>query len=682
MKKTAHVLVLAPRGRDASVASSLLANAGFESQSVSNISELVTALDDQVSMVLVTQEELTTTDLRGLDQWLRWQPTWSDMPIVVLTHAGGGPERNPHAARLLELLGNVTFLERPFHPTTFASIVRAAIAARLRQYDARARLAELAESQERLRTALLVGNLGTWELDLTSMALEASPTCKASFGRRGNDVFAYQDLVDSVHPDDRDRMRNAIAQTIETGQDYRIEYRTIWPDLSEHWAEIHGRRLVDPDGRPAKMVGVSSDITARKIHEEQLLTVNENLEKRVEERTAALEEAHERAIVEMQQREKAEELLLQAQKVESIGQLTGGVAHDFNNLLMAVLGNLDVLRRHVAGDERAVRLIEGALEGARRGASLTQRLLAFARRQDLEVKSIDLVELVDGLGPLLRQSAGAGIEIIFTRPAGSALAEVDGNQIELALLNLVVNARDAMAEGGTITIDIEETILAASDSELSPGRYISIAVTDTGKGMDSETLRRAVEPFFSTKGVGKGTGLGLSMIHGLALQLHGSFTLTSTPGMGTTAKMLLPAADKKAPSSDPALDAAPVAASPAGRSRILVVDDDALIAMSTVEMVEDLGHEVLEAYSGMAALEIIKSGAQIDLMITDFSMPKMSGAELILAARQLLPDLPIILASGYAELPGDVKLDVVRLGKPYQQSQLEEQINLTLGDLA
>jgi CheY-like chemotaxis protein len=238
-----------------------------------------------------------------------------------------------------------------------------------------------------------------------------------------------------------------------------------------------------------------------------------------------------------------------------------------------------------------------------------------------------------------------------------------------------------MTEGGTITIDIEETTLAASDPDLSPGRYISIAVTDTGKGMDAETLRRAVEPFFSTKGVGKGTGLGLSMIHGLALQLHGSFTLTSSPGIGTTAKMLLPAADKKAPMSDPVLDVAPVAASPAGRSRILVVDDDALIAMSTAAMVEDLGHDVLEANSGTAALGIIKSGTQIDLMITDFSMPKMSGAELILAARQLLPDLPIILASGYAELPGDFKLDVVRLGKPYRESQLEEQINLALGDL-
>lgn len=660
------------------MAAGLLANSSIESKAVADIGALVKSLDDSVSMILITQEELNTSDLGGLDQWLKAQPTWSDLPIVVLTHAGGGPERNPQAARLLELLGSVTFLERPFHPTTFTSVVKASVGARLRQYDARSRIAELAESQERLGTALLAGHLGTWELDLSSLKLEASATCKATFGRGPNDRFDYPDLLDTVHPDDRDRMRQVVGHTVETGEDYRIEYRTIWPDKSEHWAEVHGRRLVDSKGQPTKMVGVSSDITVRKTHEEQLIALNQNLEQRVAERTAALEEAYGRTIVEMQQREKAEELLVQAQKVESIGQLTGGVAHDFNNLLMAVLGNLEVLRRHVAGDERAIRLIEGALEGARRGASLTQRLLAFARRQELEVKRVDLVSLVADLGTLMRQSAGPGVEIITQSACSSAFAEVDGNQIELALLNLVVNARDAMPDGGTITIDIGQTSIAAGDPDRAPGDYVRIALSDTGKGMDAETLRRAVEPFFSTKGVGKGTGLGLSMIHGLVLQLHGVFTLTSEPGKGTTAEMLLPAASTMVIESQAAvIEDVPVARA-AERSTILVVDDDALIAMSTVEMVEDLGHQVIEANSGMAALDIIQSGTKIDLIITDFSMPKMSGAELIAAVRQIHPDMPIILASGYAELPGDVKLDVGRLGKPYQQSQLAEQINLAL----
>jgi len=676
--QASFALVLTPRGRDAAVATSMLESAGFGARAVSGVDALVAALGDDVSMVLITQEELATTDLRGFDQWLKRQPAWSDLPIVVLSHAGGGPERNPQAARLLELLGNVTFLERPFHPTTFTSIVKAAIGARQRQYDARSRMLELAESQERLRTALLAGNLGTWELDLATMALDASATCKAGFGRAPGDLFGYPQLLATIDPRDRDRMQAAVNHTIQSGDDYEIEYRTLWPDGTAHWAEIHGRLIVDAAGKPSKMVGVSSDITARKTFEQQLVSVNESLEQRVVERTAALEDAHERAILAMQQREKAEELLIQAQKVEAIGQLTGGVAHDFNNLLMAVLGNLEVLRRHVANDERAVRLIEGALEGARRGASLTQRLLAFARRQELEVKKVDLRELAEGLSPLMRQSAGAGVDIVIGSTAGSAVASVDANQIELALLNLVVNARDALPDGGTISIDVSDVTIDGSDPDLAPGRYLGLAVTDTGKGMDAETLRRAVEPFFSTKGVGKGTGLGLSMIHGLALQLGGAFRLVSAPDRGTTATMLLPAAQTDGVEPVEIEQSTASGAAPAGRSSILVVDDDVLIAMSTVAMVEDLGHSVIEANSGPDALEIIRGGATIDLMITDFSMPKMSGAELILAARSLRPDLPVILASGYAELPGDVKLDVARLGKPYEQHQLAEQINLAL----
>lgn len=673
-----HALILTPRGRDASIAASLLSDVEIASKPVPDLCSLIGALDDDVNMVLVTQEELANADLRDFDAWLKNQPAWSDLPIVVLTHAGGGPERNPHAARLLELLGNVTFLERPFHPTTFASVVKAAVAARYRQFDARSRMAELAESQERLGTALLAGNLGTWELDLPTMTLEVSPTCKAGFGRGADDNFSYGDLLGSIHPDDQQRMQAAVAHTVSSGDDYRIEYRVIWPNGSAHWVEIHGRRLLDANGAASKMVGVSSDITARKSFEQQLVAVNENLEKRVVERTSDLEEAHRRAIAEMEQREKAEELLVQAQKVESIGQLTGGVAHDFNNLLMAVLGNLEVLRRHVTQDEKAVRLVEGALEGARRGASLTQRLLAFARRQELAVRRFDVNQLIAGLTTLMRQSAGAGIEINIVSLRPQAWVDIDGNQIELALLNLIVNARDAMPDGGTITIDVQEIEIGSLDAELAVGRYVQISVSDTGKGMDAETLRRAVEPFFSTKGIGKGTGLGLSMIHGLVLQLGGAFRLRSALGEGTTAQMLLPVSRTDNEEAPPHQPTAVIEARDASPSRILVVDDDVLIAMSTVEMVEDLGHTVIEAYSGSAALEIIKGDVEIDLMITDFAMPKMSGAELIMAAKSIRPDLPVILASGYAELPGDVKLDVARLGKPYEQRQLAEQINLAL----
>ncbi|GLQ53795.1 hybrid sensor histidine kinase/response regulator [Devosia nitrariae] len=682
MSQTAHALILAPRGRDAAVAAGLLTTSGIEGRSVPDLRALVAGLSDDTSMALVTQEELATADLTDFDRWLRAQPAWSDLPIVILTHAGGGPERNPHAARLLELLGNVTFLERPFHPTTFASIVKAAVGARKRQYEARARLAELAESRERLDTALLAGNLGTWELDLLTMQLETSATTRSAFGRAGDAVFGYSELLASIHPEDREPVLAALEHTGQSGADYRVECRIVWPDGSQHWAEMHGRRLLDAEGRPSKIVGVTSDITVRKTSEQQLVAVNQSLEQRVAARTAALEEAHARAIREIEQREKTEEQLVQSQKVEAIGQLTGGVAHDFNNLLMAILGNLEVLRRHVGNDERAVRLIDSALEGARRGSSLTQRLLAFARRQELEVKRHDLVALISDLTPLMRQSVGAGIEVVVNPSPSPAPAEVDVNQIELALLNLVVNARDAMPEGGTITIEVGEAALGSEPPDLAPGSYVEIVVTDTGKGMDAQTLRRAVEPFFSTKGVGKGTGLGLSMIHGLVLQLGGALQLTSAPGEGTCARILLPcAADDNMAEAATMRDTAPTAA-PAAQSRILVVDDDPLIAMSTVAMVEDLGHTAIEASSGARALEIIGSDEPIDLLLTDFSMPRMSGVELIQAARALRPHLPVILATGYAELPDDARLDVARLGKPYDERQLADQINLALSRAA
>jgi signal transduction histidine kinase len=410
---------------------------------------------------------------------------------------------------------------------------------------------------------------------------------------------------------------------------------------------------------------------------EDLAALNETLERRVQERTADLERSHAIALEEMRQREKAEEQLLQSQKVEAIGQLTGGVAHDFNNLLMAILGNLEMLRRHVAGDQKANRLIDGALQGARRGASLTQRLLAFARRQDLQVKATDLGALVRSLEGLLSQSIGPGIDLRVHIEDRPLRAEVDVNQIELALLNLVINSRDAMPDGGTVDITVEGCRVSG-EAGLADGDYVGIVVTDRGKGMDAVTLRRAVEPFFSTKGVGKGTGLGLSMIHGLALQLNGAFQLTSTVGKGTTARFLVPAVVDDRIDADGPAAAAPTSSDAASPSHILVVDDDALIAMSTVDMIEDLGHHALEAHSGQKALEIIRSDRKIDLMITDYSMPRMTGAELVVAARQVRPDLPIVLASGYADLPGNIQLDVPRLNKPFDQKQLAVQINKAL----
>jgi CheY-like chemotaxis protein len=400
--------------------------------------------------------------------------------------------------------------------------------------------------------------------------------------------------------------------------------------------------------------------------------MNETLEDRVQERAAELKRAHEIVLEEIGQRERAEALLQQAQKMEMIGQLTGGVAHDFNNLLMAVISNLDMLRKHIPDDPKALRLIDGALQGAQRGASLTQRLLAFARRQELQVEPRNLADLVRGMSDLIERSVGPQIEVRLDLPENLSAAMVDANQIELALLNLAVNARDAMPKGGVLAIEVDEKEQRAG-SDLSAGSYVRLIVTDTGKGMDARTLAKATEPFFSTKEVGKGTGLGLSMVHGVALQLNGVLRLSSQVGRGTRAELWLPATAARAEAMKPT-SSEPPPAKKTSKLTVLVVDDDALIAMSTVDMLEDLGHQVIEANSGERAMEILRNGEAVDLMITDYSMPKMNGAELAKAARAIRPDLPIILATGYAELPPEAGIELPRIGKPYQQEDLAAEI--------
>jgi PAS domain S-box-containing protein len=665
-------LIFAPAGRDAAVAGGLLDEAGITWRACPDIATFERALGEDVLFAVVTEEAMRSADLRHIKAWVDAQPSWSDLLFIILTRRGGGLERNPDARRLSDALGNVSFLERPFHPTTFVSVARTTIKGRHRQFDARASLAELHESEQRLRTALLAGRLGSWELDLATLGLRASATYKAVFGRRPDDELTYRDVLAAIHGSDRTRVESAIETSLAGDRDFAIEFRILWPDATVHWAEMHARPVRNHRGG-ARLVGVSSDITERKTTERALRHLNETLEARVLDRTAQLERAHAKVLDEIAQRERTEELLRQSQKMEMIGQLTGGVAHDFNNLLMAVMGNLDILRKHLPDDPKASRLIDGALQGARRGAALTQRLLAFARRQDLRIEAKSLTDLILGMTDLLERSVGPQIELRIDLPATLPLALLDANQVELALLNLVVNARDAMPNGGSLVIALDQ-VQSRDDGEIPAGTYIRLSVSDTGIGMDSETLKKAIEPFFSTKELGKGTGLGLSMIQGLAVQLKGALRLASQPGVGTRAELWLPA------TADNAGMGRTIAAPEVGpdttieKKRILVVDDDLLIAMSTVDMLEDLGHEVAEANSGARALEILQSGREFDLLITDYSMPRMTGGQLAKAAQKIRPGLPILLATGYAELPQDFDIDLPRLSKPYQQDQLAAEI--------
>jgi signal transduction histidine kinase/ActR/RegA family two-component response regulator len=523
-----RAIVLAPHGRDAFVACEMLREAGLRSKVATGVGDLASHVAAGAGFALITEEALATSDLQPLVGWLRGQPEWSDFPFILITHRGGGLERNPAANRYLEMLGNVTFLERPFHPTTLISLAEAALRGRRRQYDARARLDELHQ--------------------LTSV-----------------------------------------------------------------------------------------------------------LEQRVDERTAA----HEIAVAQLHE----------AQKLETLGQLTGGVAHDFNNLLTPITGALDMLqRKYPEIDARGARLIANALQAADRATLLVQRLLGFARRQSLQSRAVDLAELLGGMRDLIASSVGPAVEIHIRRDPDLPPAMADPNQLELAILNLCVNARDAMPGGGALTVVAEQIAIGPrSEPRLSPGVYIRLSVIDDGTGMDADTLARAVEPFFSTKETGRGTGLGLSMVHGLAAQLGGAFALTSEPGEGTRADLYLPIAEEGA---SMATDAPRVPLRALGRAlTVLLIDDEEIVRIATAEMIRDLGHEVIEANGGAEALGKLAAGLRIDAVITDYKMPRMNGAQLARRLQTLRPNVPILLITGYTGTTDDI-LGLPRLAKPFGQGDM------------
>jgi len=373
------------------------------------------------------------------------------------------------------------------------------------------------------------------------------------------------------------------------------------------------------------------------------------------------------------------EELFQAQKMEAIGQLTGGIAHDFNNLLMAILGSLEILKKRLPDDPSIMPLLDNAIQGADRGVALIQRMLAYSRRQDLHLAPVDIPSVVAGMMEFVQRSVGAAIQIETDLEDNLPNVLTDAVQLETALLNLMVNARDAMPYGGTITVRAARLQEPDGLSGTTGAGFLRLAVSDTGEGMDEETLERAATPFFTTKGVGKGTGLGLSMVQGLVEQSGGKLLIESRKGEGTTISLLLPLAQNADLPPPPAETASeqPLPSLPASL-RILAVDDDALVLMNTTLMLEDLGHQVVEAYNGGEALEFLESGEHFDLVLTDHSMPKMTGAELAARIQERWPHLPVILATGYAELPSGEGGRLPKLSKPFSQSQLAEVLAHTL----
>ena len=523
-----RAVILAPQGRDAAVAATMLQEVGIAVAIAPSVPALVAALTEGAGFALVTEEALVGADLNGLSAWLAAQSEWSDFPFILLTQRGGGLERNPAAGRFLRVLGNVTFLERPFHPTTFVSLAQSAVRGRRRQYEARARLREL----------------------------------------------------------------NQLAADLEQ----RVEQRT-----AEH------------------------AIAVAQLHE--------------------------------------------AQKLETLGQLTGGVAHDFNNLLTPITGALDLLQRKYGDtDPRSQRLLSNALQAADRAKTLLQRLLGFARRQALRTEAVDITALVLGMHDLIASSVGPEIQLKLRAPPDLPAAMVDPNQLELAILNLAVNARDAMPDGGRLTILAEEVAMGPrSEPRLTPGLYIRVSVIDAGCGMDPQTASRAIEPFYTTKEFGRGTGLGLSMVHGLAAQLGGGFELTSAVGEGTRVDLYLPVAVGAADAEKkPAAD---MVSATLRHLSVLLVDDEEIVRTATAEMIRDLGHSVHEASGGLEALARLESGLQIDAVITDYKMPGMDGGAFARQLARRWPQVPVLLITGYTGPAEDV-LHLQRLAKPFGRTEI------------
>lgn len=460
-------------------------------------------------------------------------------------------------------------------------------------------------------------------------------------------------------PEDRAAGRPQTALTIAANKgQFETEAWRVRKDGSQFWSHVIIDAIRDSSGQLLGFAKVTRDLTERKKFED---------ERRMNEQ--ALQEAR--------------EALFQSQKVEAIGRLTGGVAHDFNNLLMVIQSSMELLRKRLPNDERLLSLVTNATEGVKRGISLTDRMLSFARRRDLVQKSVNLHELVFEMTDLLQRSLGPSIIIESRFPSGLSPVRADSNQLEAALLNLAVNARDAMPDGGPMIISArEELVQLGNNLRLQPGRYVCLSIEDKGIGMPEETMKRATEPFFTTKGVGKGTGLGLSMVQGFAEQSGGCMELKSQVGVGTTATLWLPAsdaADHKQSTDTPQPftieTPQPFTIKSETRLVVLAVDDDVLVRLGTVAMLEDLGHIVKEAGSGEEALGILAQGDEIDLVLTDQAMPRMTGAELAEAISRKRPELPIILATGYSEVPAGVGLKLPRLSKPFSQKQLAEALN-------
>ncbi len=653
-----RVLVCAPFGRDGESVRAVLAREGYAVRLCPTAEAVAERLDERVGAVMMTEEALAGVgDGHPLVQAVRTQPAWSDVPFVLLAARRGtqGVAGEIARSRLPAAIGNTVVLERPLAGFSLVSTIASAMRSRQKQFEMRDRLADLdrlartleervaARTAERNMAASVVETTDAIVivLDRDYRCLAANRAATAEVERMfGRPLRIGDDLMEVLAPlpEAQAAARGLWARAL-AGEQFSVLQPFEAADGQARTYEMKFDTLRDDAGAQIGAFQIVTDVTDRMQADSELKQV--------------------------------QEVLRQSQKMEALGQLTGGVAHDFNNLLTPIIGSLDLLQRNDRLTDREKRLIDGAMQSADRARTLEQRLLAFARRQPLQPGPVDIGALMTGMVQLIDSTVGPTIEVRAAIPPGLPAALADANQLEMAVLNLCVNARDAMPGGGAITIaaDLHEQP-PAEGAALPPGRYVRLAVIDTGTGMDEDTLRRATEPFFSTKGVGKGTGLGLSMVHGLALQLGGQMTISSAPGQGTRIEMLLPSSAMDAPE---AAGDAPRAAAAAFAGRALVVDDEPLVRATTADMLQTLGYETVEAGGGAEAIARLEADAPYDLIVSDHLMPEMSGLDLAAAVAERWPGVKMLIVSGYAEVER-LGQRVPRLAKPFREAELAEAV--------
>jgi signal transduction histidine kinase len=665
------LLILAPRGRDADVIRRALEQNRIASVVCKTLPSLHDGLEQVAGGIIVTEESLVGAGLEALLDWFVRQPPWSDLPIIALATKQVG-HRSARSSDLLRRLGNVVLLERPINAETLASAAQSALRARQRQYQVEIlleeqrhtaiklralndtleqrveeRASELNEARETLAFALDSAGMGSWDFDLIHDSARRTLRHDQIFGYEGLlPSWSTHQLLAHIVEEDRPAVETALEKAAQSGS-FEIECRITRLDGKVRWIAAKGRVGYDAGRHPTRMAGILMDVTERK---------------------------------------HTEAALYKAQRMEAIGQLTGGVAHDFNNLLTVIVGGLDMIIRRPNQPERVARLAQAAMTAARRGEQLTQQLLAYSRRQMLHPETLNPNRLLLDFKGLAERAVGDSITLRFDLDPGVHPIRVDPAQLESAILNLVVNSRDAMPQGGTISIaskNVHRGSEALAAKGLSPGGYVQLCVTDEGTGIDQKTLDHVFEPFFTTKEVGKGSGLGLAQVYGFARSAGGYVAIESEKGRGTTVQLFFPRSnerlsDQQAPSSGQL----PLRRAATGETVLLVEDDEQVLTMA-VDSLEELQYRVVVARNARQALDHLHGPARIDIMFSDVVMPGgMNGAQLAVEARTLRPELKVLLTSGYVGEAGSGQLgesNLPVLSKPYRRDELAEKLRLVLG---